>query len=81
MLRLVSDENFNGDIVRGLFRRYPELELGYDFNSGNAGQVKVIASRGISQSLHPRGSRLVKVTLGDAAGIAEIDSHVSDARG
>ena len=27
MLRLVSDENFNGDIVRGLFRRYAELEL------------------------------------------------------
>src|SRR6266571_1983030 len=27
MLRLVSDENFNGDIVRGLFRRHPEFEL------------------------------------------------------
>jgi hypothetical protein len=27
MLRLVSDENFNGDIVRGLLRRYPELDL------------------------------------------------------
>jgi hypothetical protein len=27
MLRLVSDENFNGDIVRGLLRRRPELEL------------------------------------------------------
>jgi hypothetical protein len=27
MLRLVSDENFNGDLVRGLFRRHPELEL------------------------------------------------------
>lgn len=27
MLRLVSDENFNGDIVRGLFRRLPHLEL------------------------------------------------------
>ena len=27
MLRLVSDENFNGDIVRGLLRRHPELEL------------------------------------------------------
>jgi hypothetical protein len=27
MLRLVSDENFNGDIVRGLFRRHPGLEL------------------------------------------------------
>ena len=27
MLRLVSDENFNGDIIRGLFRRLPELDL------------------------------------------------------
>ena len=27
MLRLVSDENFNGDIVRGLLRRQPALEL------------------------------------------------------
>ena len=27
MLRLVSDENFNGDIVRGLFRRQPGLGL------------------------------------------------------
>jgi hypothetical protein len=27
MLRLVRDENFNGDIVRGLFRRRPDLEL------------------------------------------------------
>lgn len=27
MLRLVSDENFNGDIVRGLLRRHPELDL------------------------------------------------------
>jgi hypothetical protein len=27
MLRLVSDENFNGDIVRGLFRRHPDFDL------------------------------------------------------
>jgi hypothetical protein len=27
MLRLVSDENFNGNILRGLFRRHPELGL------------------------------------------------------
>jgi len=27
MLRLVSDENFNGDMVRGLFRRHAELDL------------------------------------------------------
>ena len=27
MLRLLSDENFNGDIVRGLFLRQPELDL------------------------------------------------------
>ena len=27
MLRLATDENFNNDIVRGLFRRQPELDL------------------------------------------------------
>lgn len=27
MLRLVSDENFNGAIVRGLLRRHPELDI------------------------------------------------------
>jgi len=27
MLLLVSDENFNGDIVRGLLRRHPELDF------------------------------------------------------
>lgn len=27
MLRLASDENFNGDIVRGLMLRLPELDL------------------------------------------------------
>ena len=27
MLHLVSDENFNGDIVRGLLLRHPTLDL------------------------------------------------------
>jgi hypothetical protein len=27
VLRLLSDENFNGDIVRGLLRRRPEIDL------------------------------------------------------
>jgi hypothetical protein len=27
MLRLLSDENFNGNIVRGLLRQHPELDL------------------------------------------------------
>ena len=27
MLRMLSDENFNGDIVRGLFLRQPNLDL------------------------------------------------------
>ena len=27
MLLLASDENFNGDIVRGLLRRHPALDL------------------------------------------------------
>ena len=27
MLKLVSDENFNGDILRGLYRRRPDLDV------------------------------------------------------
>ena len=27
MLSLLSDENFNGDIIRGLFLRHPNLDL------------------------------------------------------
>lgn len=27
MLKLVSDENFNGDILRGLYRQRPELDV------------------------------------------------------
>jgi predicted nuclease of predicted toxin-antitoxin system len=27
MLRFLSDENFNGDIIRGLFLRQPDLDL------------------------------------------------------
>jgi hypothetical protein len=27
MLRLASDENFNGEVVRGLIRRQPDLDL------------------------------------------------------
>jgi hypothetical protein len=27
MLRFAADENLNGDIVRGLFRRQPDLDL------------------------------------------------------
>jgi hypothetical protein len=27
MLRLLADESFNGDIVRGLFLRQPDLDL------------------------------------------------------
>ena len=27
MLKLVSDENFNADILRGLFRRRPDLDM------------------------------------------------------
>ena len=28
MLRLLADENFNNDIVRGLLRRKPDLDIG-----------------------------------------------------
>ncbi len=59
----------------------PARHGGGDFDGGDAGQVKVIAGRRIGEGLHPRRSRLLQVTLGDAASIAEIDGHVSVFRG
>ena len=45
MLRLVSDENFNGDIVRGLFLRRPSLDLVrlQDMNLEGASDPDVLA--------------------------------------
>jgi predicted nuclease of predicted toxin-antitoxin system len=37
MLRLLADENFNGDIVRGLLLRHPDLDLVRVQNVGLAG--------------------------------------------
>lgn len=37
MLRLVSDENFHGDILRGLYRRRPDLEIARVQDVGLAG--------------------------------------------
>jgi predicted nuclease of predicted toxin-antitoxin system len=37
MVRLLSDENFNGDIVRGLLLRRPALDLVRVFDVGLAG--------------------------------------------
>jgi hypothetical protein len=41
MLRFISDENFNGDIVRGLFLRQPDLDLlrVQDVGLGSLGSV------------------------------------------
>ena len=39
MLRLASDENFNGDIVRGLLFRFPELNLLRVQDVGLAGAI------------------------------------------
>ena len=39
MLRLAADENFNGNIVRGLFRREPTLELVRLQDVGLSGQT------------------------------------------
>ena len=36
MLRLVSDENFNDPIVRGLFHRLPEMDLVRVYDEGMA---------------------------------------------
>jgi hypothetical protein len=37
MLRFLSDENFNGDIVRGLFLRHADLDLVRTQDAGLAG--------------------------------------------
>ena len=36
MLRLISDQNFNGPILRGLFRRQPDLDPVRAFDVGLA---------------------------------------------
>jgi hypothetical protein len=36
MLRLISDQNFNGPILRGLLRRQPDLHLVRAFDVGLA---------------------------------------------
>ncbi|MBI4506289.1 MAG: DUF5615 family PIN-like protein [Chloroflexi bacterium] len=38
MLRLASDENFNNDIVRGLLRRKPEIDIVRAQDAGLAGR-------------------------------------------
>ena len=45
MLRLLADENFNGDIVRGLRRRAPDLDLVrvQDVGLGGADDPAVLA--------------------------------------
>jgi predicted nuclease of predicted toxin-antitoxin system len=37
MLRLAADENFNGDIVRGLLRRKPDLDIAHVQDAGLSG--------------------------------------------
>jgi predicted nuclease of predicted toxin-antitoxin system len=39
VLKLVSDENFNGDILRGLFRRRPDLDVARVQDIGLAGAL------------------------------------------
>jgi hypothetical protein len=36
MLRLLADENFNGDIVRGLILRQPDIDLQGEWPDGVA---------------------------------------------
>ena len=40
MLTLISDENFNGDILRGLYRRRPDLDV-VTFEGGESGAEEV----------------------------------------
>ncbi len=37
MIKLVSDENFDGDVLRGLLRRLPELDVVRVQDAGLAG--------------------------------------------
>lgn len=43
MLSLVSDENFNGDIVRGLFLRHPHLDRVQDVGLQEADDPDILA--------------------------------------
>ncbi len=51
MLSLVSDENFNGDIVRGLFLRIPSLDLlrVQDVGLQKAGDSDILAWAAINE--------------------------------
>ncbi len=42
MIKLASDENFDGDIVRGLLRRMPELDIVRVQDAGLAGSADLV---------------------------------------
>jgi hypothetical protein len=46
MLRLAADENFNADIVRGLLRRLPDLDIVRVHDAGLSGADDLRSSNG-----------------------------------
>lgn len=67
MLRRVSDENFNGDIVRGLRLRRPDLDLVRAQDVGLEGAddpcVKVFGSDRPTEFKSPAGASIALLTL------------------
>ena len=72
MLRFAADENFNGDIVRGLLRRNPKLDIvrvqdvglsGADDPSVLDGQPSRGASSSLTTSQHWRSTRSIELPL------------------
>ena len=45
MIKLASDENFDGDVVRGLMRRVPELDIVHGVAMSNRGYRNSFARR------------------------------------
>ena len=63
MLRLLSDENFNGDILRGLYRRRPDLDVVrvQDFGLSAASDPDILARAAVEARIvltHDRDTML-----------------------
>jgi predicted nuclease of predicted toxin-antitoxin system len=86
MLRLVSDENFNGKIVGGLLRRQPDLDLvrAQDVGLSNAKDPEILEWAAQDQRIlltHDRKTMPVfaseRVRLGQAMpGVFHVSNHL-----
>ena len=64
MLRLAADENFNGDMIRGLLRRSPSLDIVRVQDVGLSGQTILPFSNG----LRFRGGSSLPTAIGRPCG-------------